>query len=332
MAEKSEEKKKFNPDDRFRFIGFEVFPGKVGDLFKSDQEKEEWVEKVKAKKEKGGILRERCTLTEERVAGYEKIVMTITSVLLVATLFLPWFSGYKEITVEAGGTAAATQNQAAEAMPSDSAVMTGMPGDSAAMAGMSGEAVPAGTTGTAAAGQGTMANQGGEETTPSSEVVLEKDEAGFASITATRKRKEIRREPVSISAIGAIASLGDIGGKLFSSGVILVITGILMIAYMLFAVAMAVYMLYILYGTKGDPDQQALKIKKAVRYNWAGLAIWFVMFFISFFGASYSFDTSDMIVQLGGSYGPGTFLGLLSFGFYISLACFIMNAVKGSEI
>ncbi len=328
MAEKSEKKKEFSPDDRFRYIGFEVFPGKVRDLFKSDKEKEKWVEKVKAKKEKGGILRERCTLTETRVAGYEKIVMTITSLLLIATLFLPWFSGYKEIVVESSGKAA--QNQAAAALPADSLAQAGMAGDSAAMTGVPGEAVPAGTTGTA--GTATAAEQVKTETTPPTDIVTEADEAGFSSITATRTRKEITRERVSMSAFGAITSLGSIGGKIFSSGIILVITGILMIVYMVFSIAMAIYTLYILYGVKGDPDQQALKIKKAVRYSWAGLAIWGFMLFISFFGAGYSFDTSDMIVQLGSSYGPGTFLGLLSFGFYISLGCFIMNAVKGSEI
>jgi len=332
MAEKSEKKKEFSPDDRFRFIGFEVFPGKVGDLFKSDKEKEQWVEKVKAKKEKGGILRERCTLTEERVAGYEKIVMTITSVLLVATLFLPWFSGYKETTVESVGNVPAVEEPVGT-LPGDSAMMAGLPGDTMAAAGTAGDTVAGGTEGEMAATSAeNLEGLERERQGVATEIVGEKDEAGFASIAATRVRKEVKREPVSVSAIGAIASLGDFGDKIFSSGIVVIITAIIMMLYMLFAIAMAVYTLYILYGSKGDSDQKALQIKKAVRYNWAGLAIWGVMLLISFFGADYSFDTSDAIVQLGGSYGPGTFLSLLSFGFYISLACFIMNAVKGSEI
>ena len=43
MAEKNgdgpKKDKKFDPDDRFRYIGFEVESGKLGEHFKSDAEK-----------------------------------------------------------------------------------------------------------------------------------------------------------------------------------------------------------------------------------------------------------------------------------------------------
>ena len=73
-------------------------------------------------------------------------------------------------------------------------------------------------------------------------------------------------------------------------------------------------------------------MKKALRINWIPVGIWAFCLILSFFGASYSFDSSDMLIQIGSVYGPGTYLGLLGYGFYISLACFIMNAVKAVEI
>jgi len=39
-----------------------------------------------------------------------------------------------------------------------------------------------------------------------------------------------------------------------------------------------------------------------------------------------------MVKQIGTSYGTGTYLGLLSYGFYMTLACFALNGAKGVEI
>lgn len=320
MAEKSEKQTTPKPEDRFRYIGFEVFPGKVKDLFKSDSEKDQLVQKVKAKREKGEQLREHCTLTVERVAGYEKIVMTVTSLVLVLSLFLPWFSGNTEEEI-------VTQAAVEQTAPADSLAMAANPADS----------MPAGQTDQTAGETTPPTEMAAEETSPPTEqesgvVMGEKDEAGFASVTSTQKRTEIKREHYHMSAIGAIGSLGDVGSKAFSSGPVVMITAVLLIIYILLCIAMAAYTLFTLYGSKGNPDQKALALKKAVRYNWIGLGIFGLALLLSFFGGSYSFDSSDMIVQIGGSYGPGTFLGLLSYGFYIAMACFIMNAVKGSEI
>jgi len=54
---------------------------------------------------------------------------------------------------------------------------------------------------------------------------------------------------------------------------------------------------------------------------------------LSVVGANYSFSTTnEMIKQIGSSYGTGTYLGLLSYGFYATLACFALNGAKGVEI
>ena len=132
MAEKqgegSKKEKKFDPDERFRYIGFEIETGKLGNFFKSDAEKESWVKRILAKREKGFKLRDETSFDAPRVAGYEKIVLTLTSLVLIASLFLPWFSGYKEFEVDA----AVKPAPAGELMPdslgmaamADSAMMT----------------------------------------------------------------------------------------------------------------------------------------------------------------------------------------------------------------
>ena len=56
------------------------------------------------------------------------------------------------------------------------------------------------------------------------------------------------------------------------------------------------------------------------------------MFFLSFLGADYGFDTTGGLKQLGDSYGVMTFLGLMSSGFYLSLAAFTLTAAKSVEI
>ena len=210
------------------------------------------------------------------VASYEKTVLTITSVLLILGLFLPWFSGHKEFKVEK----VATEQQAV-------------------------------TEGGAAAPE-----------------AAQKDERGFASITAGKKRVEIRKEFYSASALGAFGYIGTV----LSSGLILMFTGLLYFVYMLLCIGLAIYTLYALYGIKGDPDTKALKLKKILRYNWIPIAIWGFCLILSFIGADYSFDTDSTLVQVGKSYGIGAYLGLLSFGFYMTLFAFIVNAVKSIEI
>ena len=285
MAEKDEkgtaERKGVDPELRFKYLGFEVKPGKIGDLFKSDSEKESWIKRVLDKRKSGIRLREECSLTEPRVAPYERIVLTVTSVLIILSLFLPWFSGYKEIEVK-------------PAVTSESQV--------------------------------------GTDSSSSQVQVSQKDDKGFASISMVKKKVEIRREFQSVSALGALASIGNMGGKAFSSGFILMLTAFLFIIYMLLCLGLAGYTLYALYGIKGDADSMALQLKKILRLNWIPVAVWGFCLLISVAGADYSFDPTGMVKQLGRSYGTASYLGLLTYGFYLSLAAFIMNAVKAVEI
>jgi hypothetical protein len=324
MAEKKEQEKtngqQLNPDQRFKYIGFEVQPGKIGEFFKSDTEKDKWVDRVREKRKGGARLREKNSFDEPRVAGYEKFVLAITSILLVVSLFLPWFSGYSEYEVKA---------ETAEAQP-----MAVVPPDSSMIDSTTIGLTPDQIKTDAAVVETDKMVDTNLTAAPadSGEIVgaaMEKDEHGFSAITGARKRKEIKKEYHSASAIGSLSKIGDV----FSSGFILKITGFLYLIYMLFCIASALMTLYLIFGAKGDPDTAALKLKRALRLNWIPVGIWFFCMIIAVFGASYSFNVGEGgLKQLGDSYGIGVYLGLLGYGFYISLACFVMNAVKAIEI
>jgi len=271
-----------DPDLRFKYLGFEVKPGRIGNLFKNEDDKRNWIQRILERRQTGSKMREECTLTAPRVASYEKIILTITSLLLVFSLFLPWFSGYEETTI----TPATTSQESG-------------------ISSSTGEA-------------GTQTGQ--------------KDESGFTSLSATRKKQEVRREYYSTSALGALGSIGDFLGKMLTSGIALMLTGLLYIIYILLCPVLAVYNLYAIYGIKGDPDSVALKFKKVLKYNWLPVIIWTFCLIISVAGGDYSFSTSGSIKQLGNSYGLTVYLGILSWGFYMSLAAFIVNAIKAVEI
>lgn len=325
MAEKKAEKKDdhaergvVGPDERFKYVGFEVQAGKIKDLFKSEAEQDEWKKKVVEKRQsRGSRLRDESTFDIPRVAGYEKIVLTITSLVLLVSLFLPWFSGYHEYEVKAEVATPAPVAGLADSLSDSLSVMPDVttPADTAMMTAVADSA--------AVDSLGQAASQIVED---------DRDARGFASITGARERKEWKKEHQSISAIAAVASFGSFGGKVFSSGAVLVITVILLLVYLLLCIFSPVYTLIVLYGGGKDPDRLALKLKKALRLNWIPVIIWVVCLLISFLGASYSFDTSDMLKQIGSGYGIATFLGLLGYGFYISLACFIISAAKAVEI
>jgi hypothetical protein len=254
-----------NSDERFRYVGFEVYTGKIGDVFKSDDERKSLIAKVMAKFHKSeGEVRDHCTLLEERVSKGEKMFMTVIAVLMVVSLILPWFSGYYEIVN--------TKQVPIEAAAVDS-------------------------TGTKPVEMTTVT-------------------------TVTHDNR-------SISGLGAFGYLG----QAFSGGFGLMLSGLLMLLYFLCCPILAVFNLYILHKVKKpNPDEYVLYLKRMLRYNWIPVLMWLAMFLLAFMGSSYGFDTKGMIKQVGASYGIATFIGLTSFGVYLSLAAFLLMALKGKEI
>jgi hypothetical protein len=308
--------------DRFRYIGFEVFPGKVRDLFKSDAEKQKMVEKVVAKRLKGETVREDCKLLEKRVGIGDRIALTVASVVILASLFLPWYSAYNEI-VEQTGPAPVRETVA------DSAMLAGMASDSVpATAGDPGGAVLAG-----AVSQPSEAAAAEEDTTEGGVSTATSGGSGEEILhTSMARRTRIHREYDRLSGVGAFLALGGVGSYIFSSGFVLMLTAIIFITYMLACIALPVYTLYGLYGLKGDADGRALQLKKILRLSWLPVVLFVVTLIISFVGADYGFDPATVYDSMGTGYGVGVFINTLSWGIIISLFAFVLAAAKGIEI
>jgi len=332
-------RKRITEKERFSFIGFDVFPNDPKELFESDAEKEKLVDQVRAKHDKHDHLRESCTLLEERVSFTDRIAVTAGAVLVFAALFLPWYSVYNEIVedtpvaqvveepvvISDSPEEALFEDGAADAAAEDAA-------DDASAAAVS-EEVSSATEETQAvedpeAGEA-VADEGEPVYSPLTTISEELDGELITSLVA---KKSIHREYARLSGIGGIISFGSTGSYLFSSGISLILTVILFIVYTLLCVGLPAYTLYGLYGIKGSPDEQALVLKKLLRYNWLPLILFVTGFMFAFFGGEYGFDAAGAFTSLGDSYGIGAYLSVISPGVYVALAGSIICAAKGAEI
>jgi len=80
-------------EDRFRYIGFEVFPKRIREFWRSDAERANYLNRVR---ETAGrfvpLSRANSFVATKILSTFEKTVLALTSVLLVVAPFLPWFS------------------------------------------------------------------------------------------------------------------------------------------------------------------------------------------------------------------------------------------------
>jgi hypothetical protein len=248
--------------------------------------------------------------------------MAVACLAMIVSLFLPWYSVYNEIEE-------VNQEPATETVADDSLALS----DSAQMALLEMDSI----TGVAMEAEGT-----GEEpmaTVDEAEAGSGPPEANVVSQSAAEEvihgyvaRKKIYKEYERVSAVGSFALLGSAGSLLFSSGIGLIVVGVIFLIYMLACIASPVYTLYGLFGLKGDADNKALRLKRLLRLNWVPLLLFVVAVFLSFVGADYSFDPAQYYASLGDSFGPGAFFNSMSWGVFVSLGASIMLAVKGIEI
>ncbi len=149
------------------------------------------------------------------------------------------------------------------------------------------------------------------------------------TITGYQVRAKIHRTPpetlMGITSITAI-------GSLFSSGFILMLTAVIMLAYTLATLGLPIYLLMQLFKAKTLSDEFALEMKRLLRFCWIPVILLVSAFVLSFFGADYGPGVASGFSSLGKSYGPGAFLGTLSWGVLMSLGAFMVLAFKGIEI
>ena len=97
MAEEKHEKRnsedEVTPEERYRYIGFNVFPGKAQEFWKTDEERKAHTEKIR---ETGGkfvpLTRSNSLVAARAMSPFERWTLVITSALMAASPFLPWFS------------------------------------------------------------------------------------------------------------------------------------------------------------------------------------------------------------------------------------------------
>lgn len=316
MAEegkKGEPEKQITDKQRFRYIGFDVYPGTPKDLFKSDAEKSKYVETVKSKREKGDVIRDDCKLLEERVSTVDRSVLTLACIVILGTFILPWFSAYNEFVEEANSEPISAVVDSAQVTDSTSMAMSdSVNGVSQAM---DSSAFAAATN----------------DSTPLEENI-QKESSGEEIIHGYIAKKKVRRESKSLAGYNILFSIGSVGKYVFGSGAVLVVSGVIVLLLLLLCLVLPFYTLYGLYGLKGDVDQKALALKKILKFNWIPVILFGVIVILSFFGAEYGFDSQAIFTSLGKSYGPGVFLGTISYGMLVSLGAFILAALKGVEI
>ncbi|MFQ5454112.1 MAG: hypothetical protein ACE5D6_07990, partial [Candidatus Zixiibacteriota bacterium] len=286
------------------------FPGSPKDMFTSDAEKEKLVDEVRAKRSQGEVIRENCTLLEARISFFDQIVLTVASVVLFISLFLPWYSVYNEIVEK---TARTTDE-------------TALIADSMLVAGNDSLVQEVSDSGVAVA----QVSEGTPEASEPEEAV--KKSSAEEIIHGYVAKKKIHKEYSRLSGIASFVSIGSIGSYVFSSGGVLIITALLLLIYALSCIGLPAYTLFGIYGIKGNPDDKALKLKKILRLNWIPVMLFVIATMLSFFGADYGFNAPDFFTSIGNSYGPGVFLNTISWGIIISMGASMLVAAKGIEI
>jgi hypothetical protein len=96
MVDQSQNKKgieKLDDEIRYRYIGFDVYPKKSKEFWKGEQEKKNYLEEVKKRGAGSALAESGHSLVQAVVfTRVDRLVLTITSLLLTISFFLPWFS------------------------------------------------------------------------------------------------------------------------------------------------------------------------------------------------------------------------------------------------
>jgi hypothetical protein len=82
------EEKQVNPNERYQYIGFEVFSDKPQSFWKNDEERKSYIQQVKA--ELGSLYRNSVVYAAV-ISKVDRIFITVASVMMILAPFLPWF-------------------------------------------------------------------------------------------------------------------------------------------------------------------------------------------------------------------------------------------------
>jgi hypothetical protein len=96
MVDQSQNKKgieKLDDEIRYRYIGFDVYPKKSKEFWKGEGEKKNYLEEIKKRGFGSALAQSGHSLIRAVVfTKVDRLVLTVTSLLLTISFFLPWFS------------------------------------------------------------------------------------------------------------------------------------------------------------------------------------------------------------------------------------------------
>ncbi|KPL01091.1 MAG: hypothetical protein AMJ91_01705 [candidate division Zixibacteria bacterium SM23_73_3] len=96
MEDQNQNKKvdeRISEEMRFKYIGFDVYPNKAKEFWRSKEEKRKYLEEAKQKSSESAVAERDHSLVRAVVfSKVDRMVLTITSFLLTVSLFVPWFS------------------------------------------------------------------------------------------------------------------------------------------------------------------------------------------------------------------------------------------------
>lgn len=79
-------------EDRFRYIGFDVFPKEIPRFWQSDKEAEEFRSQIVHGVGVSSIDRDFSLLHDEPMTRIDRVILTVAGALLVAGAIMPWVS------------------------------------------------------------------------------------------------------------------------------------------------------------------------------------------------------------------------------------------------
>jgi len=83
-------------DTRYRYLGFEVFPKKSGKFWKSDAEIDKHLAKVRSITSFTDWERDFSLIKTSDVTAVDRIVLIVSNIVLLLSMFLPWLSYWTE--------------------------------------------------------------------------------------------------------------------------------------------------------------------------------------------------------------------------------------------
>lgn len=77
-------------DERFRYIGFGVYPKRIPRFWRSDAEEREMVDRIHLGETVASLERDNSLLHDEAMTLVDRVILTVTGALMAATTLMPW--------------------------------------------------------------------------------------------------------------------------------------------------------------------------------------------------------------------------------------------------